>query len=421
MKILIKNVNVFDGKHAELTKNARIVIEGNLVTEITTACAGEDGFDRVIDGGGRTAMPGLTDAHVHIGRVFTPDATNDYAVALWVPMCQRLLEHGITTVRDAGGICGGIKRAVDNGSIPGPRIYPSQAYLSQTCGHGDTVEAHALRDIQYRIDTGCYLVDGRDEVLRAVRECLYRGASQIKLMAGGGLSSEFDPLATQQFTEDEMRAAVEAASDYGTYVMAHLYTTGCIQRAVRAGIKSLEHAHVINDESARMIADNGVFVMNGPQFTMKEMEWNHMGKWTDYPASRLKPRRPKGGKSDMFSKIPETTENILKYDLKLIFGTDMMVNYPEYQPRANLDLTVFKQRFGSFRGLLAATGNIHDLLQLTTYQNPYPEGHIGILTQGSYADILLVDGNPVEDLDILGDVSNIRMVMKDGNIYKDTL
>ena len=99
----------------------------------------------------------------------------------------------------------------------------------------------------------------------------------------------------------------------------------------------------------------------------------------------------------------------------------MMVNYPEYQPRANLDLTVFKQRFGSFQGLLAATGNIHDLLQLTTYQNPYPEGHIGILTQGSYADILLVDGNPVEDLDVLGDVSNIRMVMKDGNIYKDTL
>lgn len=132
-------------------------------------------------------------------------------------------------------------------------------------------------------------------LLRGIRmkpgmACAY-GEREGKLFCG--LSSEFDPLATQQFTEDEMRAAVEAASDYGTYVMAHLYTTGCIQRAVRAGIKSLEHAHVINDESARMIADKGVFVMNGPQFTMKETEWNHMGKWTDYPASRLKPRRPK--------------------------------------------------------------------------------------------------------------------------------
>jgi len=421
MKTLIKNVNVFDGKHPELKYGAKLVITDNLVTEVLQGDVCEDGFSQVIDGGGRTAIPGLTDAHVHIGRLFTPDETEDYAVALWVPICKRLLEHGITTVRDAGGICGGIKRAIDNGSIPGPRIYPSQAYLSQTCGHGDTARCHANRDIQYRIDTGCYLVDGRDEVLRAVRECLYHGASQIKLMAGGGLSSEFDPLATQQFTLDEMKAAVEAASDYGTYVMAHLYTTGCIQRAVRAGVMSLEHAHVINDESARMIADAGVFVMNGPQFTQKEMEWNHMGQWTDYPASKLNDKRPKGGKSEMFGKIAETTENIIKYDLKLIFGTDMMVNYPSYQPRANLDLTVFKQRFGSFRGLVAATGNIHDLLKLTTYQNPYPDGHIGILTEGSYADLLLVDGNPVEDLDVLGNTDNIRLVMKDGAVYKNTL
>lgn len=419
MRILIRNVNVFDGKHSALKEHANIVITENLVTEIFTGDVSEEAFEQVIDGKGLYAIPGLTDAHVHLGRIMSPDSFLDYGVAVSVKMCEKLLQHGVTTVRDAGGITRGLKKAIDEGTLPGPRIYPSNAYISQTCGHGDSEAAHANRDIQYRIITSGVLADGPAEVIRAVREQLYLGASQIKLMAGGGMSSVCDPVETLQFTEEELKAAVCAAKDYGTYVMAHLYTTGCIQRAVRAGVMSLEHAHALDEETAKMVADAGVFVMSGPQFTEREVQWNHMGKYSDYPVLRQK--KSKRGGNNIKEQMDKTTELIEKYNLKLIFGTDMMVMYPGYEPRANLDLTEFKKRFGSFQGLVAATGNIHDLIKLTTYQNPYPEGKIGVLTEGSYADLLLVHGNPVEDLDILGDVDNIRLVMKDGKVYKDTI
>ncbi|MDO4327548.1 MAG: amidohydrolase family protein [bacterium] len=419
MKTLIRNVNVFDGKHAALTEHANIAVTENIVTEIFTGDTSEEAFEQIIDGKGMYAIPGLTDAHVHLGRIMTPDSSLDYGIAVSVKMCEKLLLHGVTTVRDAGGITQGLKKAIDEGTLPGPRIYPSNAYISQTCGHGDSDKAHANRDIQYRITTHVALADGPAEVTRAVREQLYRGASQIKLMAGGGMSSVCDPVETLQFTEEEMKAAVQAAKDYGTYVMAHLYTPGCIQRAVRAGVMSLEHAHVIDEETAKMIADAGAFVMSGPQFTEREIQWNHMGKYSDYPALRYK--KSKRGNHDIMGQIDSTTERIGKYNLNLIFGTDMMVMYPGYEPRANLDLTEFKKRFGSFRGLAAATGNIYDLIKLTTYQNPYPEGKIGVLTKGSYADILIVQGNPVEDLDILGNVDNIHLIMKDGKIYKNTI
>lgn len=419
MRTVIKNVAVFDGRSPQVKKHQHIVVEDNLVREIFEGDFSEEGFDRVIDGHEKYAVPGLTDAHVHLGKTHIEGATPRYDAIIGSVVAGKLLDHGITTVRDAGSVTDGLKRAIDEGVIPGPRIYPSMNYLSQTCGHGDNDQAHENRDIQYRSPRGVALCDGVAECRRAVREQFYLGASQIKIMAGGGMSSLCDPVETLQFSPEEMKAIVETAADYGSYVLAHLYTPACIQRAVRAGVKSLEHGHWIDEETAKLIKDTDTFLNPCPQFTLEEVKWNHMGEFSDQPSLKKKKKKPGGDKVKQH--MAETTELINKYDLKILFGTDLMIMYNQYEPRESLDFTEYKKRFGSFKGLLAATGNFNDLTKLTTYQNPYPDGEIGVLKAGAYADIVLLEGNPAEDLDVLGDTANILLVMKDGKIYKDIL
>lgn len=419
MKTLISNVNVFDGKNSTILEHQNIVIDNYLVTEIFSGEHSQEQFDQVIDGKGQYAIPGLTDAHVHLGKTHIDGATASYDAIIGAVVAGKLLDHGITTVRDAGSVTTGLKRAIDEGVIPGPRIFPSMNYLSQTCGHGDSEYAHYNRDIQYRNPRGVALCDGVAECRRAVREQFFLGASQIKIMAGGGMSSICDPVETLQFSLEEMKAIVETTADYGSYVLAHLYTPSCIQRAVEAGVKSLEHGHWIDEETAKLIKDKDVFLNPCPQFTLEEVKWNHMGEFSDQPSQLKKKKKP--GSARVKEQMEETTNLINKYDLKILFGTDLMIMYNEYEPRESLDFTEYKKRFGSYKGLLAATGNFHEVTKLTTYQNPYPDGHIGVLTKGSYADIVITKGNPVENLDILGDVNNILLVMKDGKVYKNSL
>lgn len=419
MKTLISNVNVFDGKNSTILEHQNIVIDNYLVTEIFSGEHSQEQFDQVIDGKGQYAIPGLTDAHVHLGKTHIDGATASYDAIIGAVVAGKLLDHGITTVRDAGSVTTGLKRAIDEGVIPGPRIFPSMNYLSQTCGHGDSEYAHYNRDIQYRNPRGVALCDGVAECRRAVREQFFLGASQIKIMAGGGMSSICDPVETLQFSLEEMKAIVETTADYGSYVLAHLYTPACIQRAVEAGVKSLEHGHWIDEETAKLIKEKDVFLNPCPQFTLEEVKWNHMGEFSDQPSQLKKKKKP--GSARVKEQMEETTNLINKYDLKILFGTDLMIMYNEYEPRESLDFTEYKKRFGSYKGLLAATGNFHEITKLTTYQNPYPDGHIGVLTKGSYADIVITKGNPVENLDILGDVNNILLVMKDGRVYKNSL
>lgn len=204
-----------------------------------------------------------------------------------------------------------------------------------------------------------------------------------------------------------MKAAVSAASDYGTYVMAHLYTPKAMQRAAKAGVRSFEHATMMDEETAKIIADKNIYVMPGPQFG-RELKGNiseSMKKKADYV------RRGE----------EHTTELIQKYKLPLFFGTDSFGDPKKVDENQLDDFCYFKKRFGSFQGLLAATGNITDMVRLSTYQNPYPEGKIGVLEEGSFADLLIVDGNPIKDLAELGERKNIRLIMKDAVVYKNTL
>ena len=270
-KKLIKNAAVFDGHSSGLAQGKKIVIEDDIVTEITADEVSEENFDEVFDGTGMVAMPGMTDAHVHMGCLFAKgEFPVDYATVLTVAKCKNALMAGFTTFRDAGSVSEGLKLAFDEGVLPGPRIYPCGAYISQTCGHGDSEYAHTYRDIQYRHPSSTVLADGVPEIIRAVREQFYRGASHIKLMAGGGCMSSCDPIETVQFTAEEMKAACDVAADYGTYVMAHLYTPKAILRALGAGVRSLEHAHLIDETAAEQVAAAGAFLNPMPQFKKYE-------------------------------------------------------------------------------------------------------------------------------------------------------
>ncbi len=418
MKKLIKNANVFDGRHEKLKKNAWIVIENNLVKEILEGAFSEENFDQIIDAQNKTVIPGLTDAHVHLffnGAGISDAMRQDENAVRSVRFARDMLLRGFTTVRDAGGVTYGLKKNIDNGYLEGPRILPSNAFISQTSGHGDTRASRAeyrLTDSIYVSATlqskGTVLADGVAEMLRAVREQLFLGASQIKIMAGGGISSAYDPIQTIQFTLEEMKAAVSAAADYGTYVMAHLYTPQSMQRAARAGVKSFEHATMMDEETAKVIAANGIWVTAGPQCGRN---WHN-----EHTPESIKRKSALVKQGEAL-----TTELIHKYNLPILFGTDSFGD-PERVDKYQLeDFSFFKKRFGSFKGLVAATGNINELAKLMTYQNPYPEGKIGVLEKGAFADLCIVEGNPVEDLDILADRNNIKLIMKDGKIYKDNL
>jgi len=418
MGILIKNSNVFDGKNAALRKNASIVIENHLIREIIDGeCSGER-FETVIDAANKTVIPGLTDAHVHLSGGNDDNRASmrvDEKAVRSVRFARDMLLRGFTTVRDAGGLVYGLKKNIDDGYLEGPRIFPSHSFITQTCGHGDIRASHA----EERVTAGLYtsaslfaqkasLSDGVSEVLKSVRENLFLGASQIKMMAGGGISSNYDPIETVQFTLEEMNAIVNAAADYGTYVMAHLYTPKSMQRAAKAGVRSFEHATLMDEETARIIADHGIWVMPGPQF----------GRAHKVPASSSAMTK----KGELVRRgEAQATELIEKYRLPILFGTDALGN-PQRVDEIQLDdFRLFKKRFGSLKGLIAATGHFYELTRLTTYQNPYLEGKIGVLEAGAFADLLIVDGNPVEDLDVLADRSRIQLIMKDAVIYKNTL
>ena len=277
--LLITHVRVFDGKSAQLRDNAEIVIAGNRIIAIREAgstlaaqsAAGATGIPlRVVDGHGRVAIPGLIDAHIHptiaVGIPALRDNDPSYVAARGGVEAHRILLRGFTTIRDMGGPAFGLKQAIDEGVIDGPRIFPSGAIISQTSGHGDfrqrvapsrrwSGETDALERLGYGL-----IADGPDEVLTAVREQLRLGATQIKLAAGGGISSMYDPIDSVQFVEEELRAAVRAAADWGTYVAVHAYTPAAIRRSVEAGVRSIEHAHLIDEATMKLIAERDVFL-----------------------------------------------------------------------------------------------------------------------------------------------------------------
>lgn len=272
--VLFKNVKMFDGKSDKLTGSTTVLVVGNRIEKIGGA-ASVPAQATVINGGGRTLMPGLIDAHWH-AMLVRPTATEalawdvGYANLVASAEARDALLRGFTTVRDMGGPVFGLKRAIDEGVVVGPRIYPSGAMITVTSGHGDFRQPFELPRTMGSPRTrmeqigGSMIADSPDEVRVRVREQLMLGASQIKLMAGGGVASPHSPLDVTTFTEPELRAAVEAAENWGTYVTVHAYTPASIAQAIRAGVKCIEHGHLMDKETARLIAKRGVWLSIQP-------------------------------------------------------------------------------------------------------------------------------------------------------------
>jgi len=417
---LFQNVRVFDGTGRQLSGPSNVLVRGNRIERISSTPISADrrADTVVIDGGGRTLMPGLIDMHWHTMLVRpTPvvllTADVGYLNLIAGAEATATLMRGFTTVRDMGGPAFGLKRAIDEGAIAGPRIFPSGAIITITSGHGDFRQPFELPRApgspQSRGEQvgAAMIADSPDEVRMRVREQLLQGASQIKLTAGGGVASPHSPLDASTFTEAELRAAVEAAENWGTYVTVHAYTPASIQRAIAAGVKCIEHGHLMDEATARLIAEKGV--------------WLSIQAFPDELANAFPPGSTERDKAmEVFAGTDRTFTLAKKYNIKTAFGTDILFS-PSLAPRHGELLTKLVRWYSPAETLAMATGTNGQLLELSGKRSPYP-GKLGVVEEGALADLLLVDGNPVENIRLVEDPGrNFVVIMKDGKIYKNTL
>ncbi|MDM7457860.1 MAG: amidohydrolase family protein, partial [Paracoccus sp. (in: a-proteobacteria)] len=372
----------------------------------------------VIDCGGRAVTPGLIDCHWHatlVGISQIAALTQDIGFVHLMSGREAgaTLMRGFTTVRDTGGPVFGLKLAIDQGAVTGPRIFPSGAMLSQTSGHGDFRLLNALprmsnEPADYTERTGvAAIADGRDEVLRRTREQLMRGASQIKIMAGGGVASPYDPLDTSQYTLDEMRAAVEVAADWGTYVCAHVYTPAGIMRCLEAGVRSIEHGQLADEATIRAMAEADVW-------------WSIQPFLADEDANQYTDPRSQAKQQQVAEGTVRAIEQGRAEGVRMAFGTDVLFN-PRGASSQGRQLAKLTRFMSPLEALHMATGAAGELLAMSGDRAPY-EGQLGVIKQGALADILVWDGDPETDLDFLADPdASLRLVMKGGRVYKEEL
>ena len=434
--ILITNVHVFDGKNEKRLMNASVLVEGKLIKEVSTGPVKADGAT-VIDGGGRTLMPGMIDGHAHVminddfGPVerdldLTDISYNSVIVA------ERFLMDGFTAVRDMGGPAFGLARAINSGRIVGPRIYPSGGFISQTSGHGDFRDRadpgfsiHDAGDLSNfeRMGIG-NVVDGVPEALKATRLNLRNGATQIKIMGGGGGSSRFDPIDTTQFSVDEICAIVEAARDWGTYVAAHTFTDRAVNRLLDCGVRTFEHSFFISEKTMQRIAGEGGYVVPQMWGISPDLARNPL-----MPPAKIPMVRALGEQYRDFGR------NLLKNNVKVVFASDYVGKFEDAERARRYELWWRTQTFDSnFEVLKQLTSVAGEMLAMSGPRNPYREGKLGVIEPGAYADLLLVDGNPLEDITVIGGtdkwfdadpawkpIETIDLIMLSGAIYKNTL
>jgi len=415
-RLLLKNVRIFDGLSDRLV-NGHVLIDGATVAAVETSPLAEDAHTTVIDGQGRVLMPGMIDAHVHL--VGMANTLVDLALgsqtqlaAATLARAKDTLLRGFTSVRDMGGDTAGIKKVIDGETVLGPRIYPSQAAISQTGGHGDFGFVYerptALGGNESRAEQIGFMrvADGADRTLAAVREQLKLGASQIKLMVGGGAASLYDPLYTLQFTTPELQAAVAAASDYGTYVATHVYNVAGIRRAVAAGVKSIEHGHLADEATIALLAEREVWLSMQPF-----VEHDHTFA---SPDSVEKNREICAGTGQVY-------EWAKRHGVKVAWGTDLLFE-PQNAARQSEMMVRLGEHFTTIEALKMVTSGNAELLRLAGDRDPYRAARLGEIRKGAWADLLLIDGDPTTDLALLGDPSrNIAVLIKDGVVVKNSL
>src|SRR5215467_12228981 len=410
---LFRNVRIFDGKSATLSAPSNVLVQDNTIARISVSpiTIETNANVRVIAANGRVLMPGLIDAHWHAFMAATPQmllltADSSYLQLLAARQAEATLMRGFTTVRDLGGPVFGLKRAIDEGVMIGPRIYPSGAFISQTSGHGDGRFAFEVPrtlggPLSHSEVIGiAAIADSPEEVRLRAREQLRAGASQIKLMAGGGVASPYNPIESTQYTEAEIRAAVEAAENWGTYVTVHAYTPRAIRQAVAAGVKCIEHGHLIDEPTAKLLADKGLW-------------WSIQPFLDDEDASPLVNPVSQKKALQVFAGTDTAYKLAKKYNIKTAFGTDTLFD-ARVSGRQGAILAKLVRWYTPAETLKMATADNGELMALTGFINPYP-GKLGVVEQGALADLLLVNGNPLENIKLVEDPDkNFVVIMKDG-------
>lgn len=416
-QILITNVEIFNGKDQKTIRGS-VLITGNVISKISAAPINTtEGNAIIIDGKNKFLMPGMIDAHWHsfLAANTMVDMLMGESSFLYIRAAkesENTLLRGFTSIRDLAGPVFGIKKAIDMKMIPGPRIYPSGAMISQTAGHGDfrflsDPPRMSANTITRPEAEGVGIVaDGEQEVLVATREQLRKGASQIKLAAGGGVASSYDHLDVTQYSEAEMKAAVQAASDWGTYVTVHAYTAEAVKRAINAGVKCIDHGHLMDEPTVKLMADRGVWL------SMQPFGEGQGNTYAD-PAQAADSKKVAEGSANIY-KLAR------KYKVKLAWGTDMLFN-PANTKTQSARVVAMKKWFSNYEVLKMVTFDNAQLLALSGPRNPYPK-KLGVIEEGAYADMLLVDGNPLENLDLLGNPDqHLLLIIKDGKLEKNKL
>ena len=427
---LFTNVNVFDGFSDKLARNLSVLVEDDHIVKVAKSI--EAPGATIIDGGGRTMTPGLIDMHQHV-MLNPPEGTAAYqtrwddaaggAIAIH-HMNVNILQKGITTVRDIAGDPLDIAKAIDMGLIPGPRVYSSGGAISQIGGHGDwagrNVPPELLNshmDMTQRTQNS-WSVTGPDEVTQAVRHNLRRGAAFIKIMCGGGVASEFDPLEIMGLAKDEVARAVEIAADNGTYVATHAYHDASYNRLLDLGVRSFEHGFLISENTVKRMKkmqDDGDEIVWSFQCFMSV---NSFGSYESMPEFFTHEQKLKGVR--VGEGVRKMSKWMNEYEVFTVGGSDMFS--PGLVERIKEDITCnVTAGFTPAQALKHWTGNAGTVLTWSGPKNPYPTYKLGTIDENAYADILLWDGNPLEDINLILDEDKLHMVMKDGVIYKNTL
>ena len=409
--VLFKDVRIFDGVDATLLK-ANLLVEGEKISKISAQPIEAPPGAVVIEGNDRILSPGFIDLHAHLTFQAAKDETDlhPWAVgAIAGKAAEHYLMSGFTTIRDAGGTHPDIARIIERGAIEGPRVYPSGAIVTQTSGHGDSRDPDDPHPtlgncgVGHTLGSGSSVIaDGVPQWLAATRENLKHGATQIKIMGGGGVASDYDPIHTLQPAPEEIRAAVQAASDWGTYVMAHSYTAEAIRRLVENGVKVIEHGLLIDDETARLCADKGVVIST-------QVKIFRMG--ADLPGmseeNQRKMLQVQAGQDNLM-------ELVKKYDLTIGFGTDFVFGM---YPRVSEEFTARTQYFTPAEILRQATSESAKVIRMAGKLNRYD--NFGEIREGWLADLVLIEGDPFEDISILEDPEqSLAVIMKAGRLVK---
>ena len=434
-QILFTNVQIFDGVN-EGRMAGNVLVEGNLIKQISAAAISAPGAT-VIDGGHRTLMPGMIEGHGHLQMNGTSlaDIENNRN---WEELAIRsavnaeaALMSGFTTWRDAGGMGAGLRKTIDAGLVVGPRIYPSGGFIGPTGSHADfrnfTTPNESLNGPQ---STGGRLgmtltADNADAIKAVARQNFMQGATQIKIMSSGGVASQFDPWQLDAYSAEEIRAAVEVADAYGSYVMSHAYSKKSIMRCLENGVKTIEHGFMFDRDVARLMERKGAYMTTNMQAFSPLLS-----EVAAISASAASTRKAKSAQLA----FKEYVENVKKYRPKLGFQGDCIGLPVSCQKQNDHQIYLGAMFFGNHYYLKALTSVNGEIVKLSgEVLDPYPEGKLGVVEEGAYADILLVDGNPLEDITVIGGnekwfdapvrdgIDTMRIIMKDGVIYKNTL